>query len=74
MCVFYAIEGGGGGGVDFQERVCSLVCLWKKKQNIFWHKKSQHAKFQQIPSNLKNRNEIGTYASLWQSPYYHGQP
>ena len=32
--------------------------IWTKLQ------KSQHAKFQRIPSNLKNHNEIGTYASI----------
>ena len=37
-------------------------CLWKK------HRKSQHAKFQQILSNLKNHNEIGTYIFLRRSP------
>ena len=74
MCVFYAIGGGGGGGgrreVDLQERVWSLIypLVQKKQRDIFWHKKSRHAKFQQIPSNLKNRNKIGTYASFPQSP------
>ena len=61
------------GGVDFQERVWSLVSLLvkKKHKDIFWHKKSQHAKFQRILSNLKNRTEIGTYASVWRSPSIH---
>ena len=40
----------------------------KKKQGHSLKKKHRHAKFQWIPSNLKNRNEIGTYASLWRSP------
>ena len=43
--------------------------LWEKKnRDIGEHKKSRHAKFQWIPSNLKNSNEIGTYASLPRSP------
>ena len=69
MCVFYAIGGGGreGGGGQLERGGPSRVCLKphcpacaKKQRDIFWHKKSRHAKFQQIPSNLKNRNEIGT--------------
>ena len=32
--------------------------------HFFSHKKSWHAKFQQILSNLKNHYEIGTYAPL----------
>ena len=68
MCVFYAIGGEGGG--------LSRACLKPrfptcgKKTDIFWHKKSQHAKFQRIPSNLNNCNEIGTYASLPRSPSF----
>ena len=43
----------------------SFPRLWKKEhRDIFWHKKSRHAKFQWIPRNLKNRNEIGTFTSL----------
>ena len=72
MCVLYAIGGGGGGGQKeegrLQEHVWSLVSPLGKKRVDFWHKKSRHAKFQQILSNLKNRNEIGTYASLPRSP------
>ena len=42
--------------------------MGKKNRDIGEHKKSRHAKFQWIPSNLKNSNEIGTYASLPRSP------
>ena len=76
MCVFYNIGGGGGGGRrrgvwTFKSVFeASFRRLWKKNTDIFWHEKSRHAKFQRIPSNLKNRNEIGTYASLPQSPSY----
>ena len=47
----------GGRGVDFQERVWSLVSplVEKKTQGIFSQKRSRHAKFQQILSNLENR-------------------
>ena len=64
MCVFYAIGGWGGGGLS---RACLKprfpACEKEKQRDIFWHKKSQHAKFQRIPGNLKNRTEKGTYAS-----------
>ena len=40
----------------------------KKNTGTFFNTKSQHAKFQWILSNLKNRNKIGTYASLPWSP------
>ena len=43
----------GGGGGDFWTIVSIFFCLLEKKSN-FYHKKSQHAKFQWIPSNLKN--------------------
>ena len=67
---FTPLEGGSeeGGGLS---RACLKPCFptcGKKNRDIFWHKKSQHAKFHQIPENLKNRNEIGTHASLWRSP------
>ena len=58
---------GGGGGFS-----CNLVHIslpsWKKNTEIFQHKKNRHTKFQWIPSISKNRNEIGTYASLPRSP------
>ena len=63
-CVFYAIGGrlggrgreGGGGGVNFQDCVWSLASplVEKKDRDIFQHKKSRHAKFQPIQSNLEN--------------------
>ena len=76
MCVFYAIGGGGGqkggegrrGGIFKSVFGASFSQLVKKNRDIFWHKKSQQAKFQRIPSNLNNRTEKGTYASVWWSP------
>ena len=61
MCVcFTPLEGGGGRGGQKGGCGLSRVCLkprfpacGKKHRDIFWHKKSQHAKFQRIPSNLK---------------------
>ena len=51
----------GGGGGDFH----TILSIFS---DIFQNKKSQHAKFQWIPSNFKNRSEIGTYSSLPWSP------
>ena len=53
-------ERGRERGVD-----CHAVCSYfsacvKKKHGHFSHEKSQHGKFQQILSNLKNRGEIRT--------------
>ena len=61
MCVFYTIGEGGGGWTRFP--ACG-----KRHRDIFWHKKSRHAKFQRTPSNLKNHNKTCTYASLPRSP------
>ena len=51
---------GEGGGIFVQFGLYFSAFL-KKTQWHFWHKKSQHAKFQRTPSNLKNRNKLGTY-------------
>ena len=72
MCVFYAIGGGGGGKEGRRGAGLSRASLKPRfptceKRNpgtFFDTEKSQHAKVPQIPSNLKNRNKIGTYASL----------
>ena len=58
--VLRRLEEGGrrGGGLS---RACLKACFLacgKKHRDIFWRKKSQHAKFQRIPSNLKNRIKI----------------
>ena len=75
---FMLLEGGGGGGgwvcekkgVDFQERVWSLVSplVEKKRRESFSQKRSLHAKFQWIVSNLKNRYEIVISGWLAWSP------
>ena len=58
----------GGGGGDFRAILCIFFCLLEKKTGTFFKIKSRHAKFQWIPSSLKNRCEIGTYAFLRGSP------
>ena len=75
MCVSYTIGGGGGGGGvaggggwTFKSVVWSLISPLVEKKVHFLTQKSRHAKFQQIPSNLKICNEIGTYAHLPWSP------
>ena len=57
---FMLLVGGGGGGLS---RTCLKPCFsacGKKCTAIFSQKKSQHAKFQRILSNLENRYEIVT--------------
>ena len=72
-CTLLEGRGGGGGGrdgkeeggVDFQERVWSLVysLVEKKHRDIFSQKmQSLHGKFQWILSNLENRYEFVTWA------------
>ena len=70
MCVLRHWRGRRAeGGWGRLSRACLKPCFpaCGKKTDIFLQKKSRHAKFQRIPSNLKNRTEIGTYASLWRS-------
>ena len=63
---FTLLIGGGGatraGGWTFKNVYEALFPrLWKKKcRDIFSQKRSWHAKFQQILSNLENRYEIVT--------------
>ena len=63
------IEGGGGGELS---RMCLKpsfpACGKRKHRDIFYNKKSRHAKFQPIRSNLENRYEIVTWGRLAQSP------
>ena len=76
VCVFYAIRGRGGGGggrragVDFQECVWSLVSpLVEKNTGTFFDtKRVSMPNFSGFLATWKNRNEIGTYASLPRSP------
>ena len=65
-------EGGGGwggGGGEFDTILSICFCIRKKKihRDIFQHKKSRHAKFQPIQSNLENRYEIVNWGRLAQS-------
>ena len=70
MCVFYAIRGGGGGG-GRRGGGLSRACLKplfpaceKKTTGTFFDTKRVSMPIQRIPSNLKNRTEKGTYASV----------
>ena len=53
-------EGGGGGGVEFDTILSICFCILEKKnhRDIFQHKKSRHAKFQPMRSNLENHYDI----------------
>ena len=66
MCLLrYWREIEGGRKVNFQECVWSLASpLVEKKHRDVLHKKSRHAKFQLIRSNLENRYLIGCLISL----------
>ena len=70
-CVLHHWRGEGrrvGGGLSRARLKPRFPSCEKKNTGKSFDTKSQHAKFQQIPSNLKNHNEIGTYAPLQRSP------
>ena len=63
LCVSFTL-------LDFQERVWSLVfpLVEKKHRDVFSQKRSRHANFQRILSNLRNRYVIITSGRLARRP------
>ena len=59
-------RGRGGGGLNLTQ-FCPYVSAFLKKKNTQGHKKSRHAKFQPIRSNLENRYEIFIWGRLARS-------